>query len=125
MILDSMKVYQPDLEISNAENWLTSLLSEPHSNSTRAILYRISNKLCSVDFNLKLLSKLMEGVTIHRNSKLRDQSHMGLFNLGCICYINSTIQQLFMIEPFRNAIIATYLPDADQTYFYHFQHLMY
>lgn len=40
---------------------------------------------------------MMRGITIKKNSKYRPGSRMGIFNLGCICYINSTIQQLFMI----------------------------
>ena len=32
---------------------------------------------------------------------------MGMFNLGATCYINSVIQQLQMVEPFRMGIIGT------------------
>jgi uncharacterized UBP type Zn finger protein len=31
--------------------------------------------------------------------------YVGLKNLGCICYINSFLQQIFMIPDFRNAIL--------------------
>ncbi len=31
---------------------------------------------------------------------------VGLKNLGCICYINSMMQQFFMISPFRNALVS-------------------
>ncbi len=30
---------------------------------------------------------------------------VGLENLGCICYMNATIQQLFMIPAFRKAVL--------------------
>ena len=30
--------------------------------------------------------------------------YMGLINPGCICYMNSLLQQLFMIEDFRNEV---------------------
>ena len=47
-LLDSIKIYQPDIKISNAENWLNPLYEQPHCNSTSAAIYRISNKLCPV-----------------------------------------------------------------------------
>ena len=40
--------------------------------------------------------------TAHERSPL---GFVGLKNLGCICYINSMLQQFFMISPFRSAMI--------------------
>lgn len=34
------------------------------------------------------------------------QQYCGLINPGCICYMNSLLQQLFMIDDFRNGILA-------------------
>lgn len=67
----------------------------------------------------------MLGISINRNSKLKNQQHVGLFNLGCICYINSTIQQLFMIPSFRRGIIEANLSSDPTTYFYQFQYMIY
>jgi len=39
----------------------------------------------------------------HERSSL---GYTGLKNLGCICYINSMLQQFFLIAPFRNAIVS-------------------
>ena len=33
--------------------------------------------------------------------------YVGLKNLGCICYMNSILQQMYMVPPFRNAIISS------------------
>ena len=37
------------------------------------------------------------GIKLNKTSIIRGNKHMGLYNLACICYINSTLQQLFMI----------------------------
>lgn len=41
--------------------------------------------------------------------------YAGLKNLGCICYMNSTLQQFFMIKGFREGILSFVDPDAEQT----------
>lgn len=38
------------------------------------------------------------------NTSNSKHHYMGLINPGCICYMNSLLQQLFMIEDFRNEI---------------------
>ena len=124
-MLDSIKLYQPDIEIKDPQNWLKPLYSQPHSDGTSAAIYRISNKLCPVSFNLEMISDLMQGLTLHKNSTLRNQGKMGLFNLGAICYINSTIQQLFMIRPFREAILSISVDVSPESYFYQFQYMLY
>jgi ubiquitin C-terminal hydrolase len=35
------------------------------------------------------------------NSSERVQKYVGIRNLGCICYMNSMLQQFFMIPSFR------------------------
>ena len=36
--------------------------------------------------------------------------YVGLRNFGCTCYMNSLIQQLFMIPEFRRGILSERLP---------------
>ena len=38
--------------------------------------------------------------------------YVGLRNLGCICYMNSLMQQFFMIEPFRYGILSVPLGET-------------
>jgi len=40
--------------------------------------------------------------------------YVGLKNLGCICYMNSLNQQLFMIPGFRNDILSISDPNNDK-----------
>ena len=62
----------------------------------------------------KHLSKLEESIieynpdSIIRNSEI---NYIGLKNLSSICYMNSVLQQLFMIPFFRNAILSLPIPE--------------
>ena len=78
---------------------------------------------CSkVELVLKLL-KILSSISPSKsnfpqnstNSKVKSKSkkepkkcgYVGLKNLGCICYMNSILQQMYMVPPFRNAIISS------------------
>lgn len=64
--------------------------------NTAELLEKISWRTANFkDWNLRL--------TV---SEKRKTKYSGLVNLGCICYMNSVFQQLFMIDKFRNHIIA-------------------
>lgn len=39
------------------------------------------------------------------SSKSRVQQHLGIVNLGCICYMISMLQQLFMVPEFRYQLL--------------------
>ena len=124
-LLNTIKIYQPEIYIS-PDNFIKLLNQKCYNNQTRNALYQISNKICDVEYNLNVLKEVMNGIKVSKNSIVRGQKHMGLFNLGCICYINSTIQQLFMIEAFRHAIISITVPSlSPKEYFYQFQYIIY
>lgn len=38
--------------------------------------------------------------------------YVGLRNLGCICYMNALMQQLFMVEPFRYGVLSIPIGEA-------------
>ena len=74
-----------------------------------------------VDLILKLLQILssfnsLKNARINSsNNKTKSKSkkeprkcgYVGLKNLGCICYMNSILQQMYMVPPFRYAIISS------------------
>lgn len=41
--------------------------------------------------------------------------YVGIKNLGCICYMNSLMQQFFMIKKFRNGILSIQDPNKDES----------
>ena len=87
------------------------------SEATREIAYKIVISLAKYNLNVwidlletKILpigDKVTELDTWATSPNIYERSNLGyigLKNLGCICYINSMLQQFFMISPFRNAI---------------------
>ena len=50
--------------------------------------------------------------------------YVGIRNLGCTCYMNSMLQQLFMIETFRNGLLSCQSPNDPDTPLYQLQKIM-
>lgn len=44
-------------------------------------------------------------ITTNDKQEKSSTGYVGLKNIGCICYMNSIMQQLFMITPFRKAML--------------------
>ena len=44
-------------------------------------------------------------ITTNDKQEKSSTGYVGLKNIGCICYMNSILQQLFMITPFRKAML--------------------
>jgi ubiquitin carboxyl-terminal hydrolase 9/24 len=40
------------------------------------------------------------------DSEKSSTGYVGIKNLGCICYMNSLFQQLFMVQSFRNDLLS-------------------
>jgi ubiquitin C-terminal hydrolase len=45
-----------------------------------------------------------------QSSFSKTTKYVGLYNLGCTCYMNSMLQQFFMAGELRNAILSVQLP---------------
>lgn len=48
------------------------------------------------------------------DSEKSSTGYVGIKNLGCICYMNSLFQQLFMIQSFRNDLLSVKDPNSDK-----------
>ena len=59
---------------------------------------------------LTYLNTFIRQVNPKQNSTPRTINYSGLNNLGCICYMNSMLQQFFMTTELRNAILGIQLP---------------
>jgi ubiquitin C-terminal hydrolase len=52
-----------------------------------------------------LLTSIMDNLPAKMRKPSTKDSMVGLYNMGCICYINAMLQMLNSIEPFRNGIM--------------------
>jgi uncharacterized UBP type Zn finger protein len=48
------------------------------------------------------------------DSEKSSTGYVGIKNLGCICYMNSLFQQLFMVSNFRNDLLSVKDPNSSQ-----------
>ena len=67
----------------------------------------------------EIISKLLKFITskkkksfYHQNNVKKQKcpricNHVGLKNIGCICYVNSILQQMYMVPSFRYAIMSS------------------
>ena len=107
------------------EEPLKQLSPKCSSSSSQEITYEILTLLCQnddKDFSLKLIQEIVTVLTKYHTlgfwkTHLKEDwlislyddiknEFVGLKNLGAICYINSIIQQLFMIGEMRNTIMS-------------------
>lgn len=86
---------------------------------TRKAALGLALLMCSYSpENFELVFKNVKNNQTHLQATEQDAdinikpSHgfVGLKNLGCTCYINSLLQQFYMIKQFRNALLNTPIP---------------
>ena len=106
-------------------------LDFPHakciSDSSQEIIYKTMNTLCKEDATLtkKIIDILSQyhlaGFWKNKHtsnwkinlSKDEKSNFVGLKNMGCTCYMNSILQQFFMIKELRETILG-FEPDIEQ-----------
>jgi len=80
-------------DFSDNNNFITPKnLSRQNSNNNNYNVSNINKKFASFYYN-------------YNNNCTKSYGHVGLRNLGCICYMNSMLQQFFMVSSFRKAIL--------------------
>lgn len=89
------------------------MLDRTVSQKSREIIYdimlRVDDRLLS-----EYIKVMLESVLPSQECEVRS-NHMGLRNLGATCYINSILQQFFMIEKFRYLILNGPVPEDCKT----------
>ncbi|KAJ6251615.1 ubiquitin carboxyl-terminal hydrolase faf-y-related [Anaeramoeba flamelloides] len=111
------------------------LLPKTKENLTRRAIYNClieltknnSKNFLIVSNLIKIQQKnLILPDTWHYNPRLNSKSklnYLGLRNLGATCYLNSVLQQLFMIPEFRKKILSTPFEKNSQLPLYQLQKL--
>ena len=106
-------------------------IKQPDTNSTKKEIPKEIKEICSqyliecfrFSSNENILNKILSIIKIFSSEKTDEQKsedlmkknksppsfkkhgHVGLKNLGCICYMNSILQQVYMVPTFRYAIM--------------------
>jgi len=65
---------------------------------------KTKNQFYNNNYNQR--NKAFELASKDTTSNLKKFGHVGLKNLGCICYMNSIMQQMYMVPTFRYAIMS-------------------
>jgi len=92
-----------------AFNLLTTLCCDCPKNLTQVLQY-----LTPIHANAAWRTKRISDWNIAPESGDKSiTGYIGLKNLGCICYMNSLMQQFYMIPSFRNDILAVVDPKKD------------
>ena len=92
-LIDGNAHYSAEYFINNAQH-LSSLLTSLDTSSSPSLQH-------------ETLSTYYKELMYHQpdTPRGRSEGYVGLKNLGCICYMNSIMQQLYMVPTFRYAIL--------------------
>jgi ubiquitin C-terminal hydrolase len=109
-VMHSTLQKQPDLILpSSYQSTLLKILHTTVNHELRRVLYSML-LLTDPQGILTYLNSFIREVNPKLNSLPRTINYTGLYNLGCICYMNAMMQQFFMTTELRNAILGIPLP---------------
>lgn len=95
---------------------LVKELTYDNQESTRVLVDYMRQTIYSSNVSWHWRTARGSDWTITANDKQERSvtGYVGLKNIGCICYMNSIMQQLFMITPFRKAMLEVEDQNAHQ-----------
>lgn len=102
--MNTILVVVPNINITaEIQQTLIEKLHQTLFPSTRETLYNLLLKT-DVSGLFKYLSDFIQLVEPKKPSSIRNY-FVGLYNLGCICYMNAILQQFYMTPEFRYALL--------------------
>ena len=127
-LISNIKDYPTDSKFLKMEN-LDELINDINLVIKNKNKEEISQKIYDILYNFILeclnnsieplfISKLLNLISINNESKYFQKNdshkpkipksfdHVGLKNIGCVCYMNSILQQMYMVPSFRYAIMS-------------------
>lgn len=109
-VMHSTLQKQPELSVpASYQATLLKILHGTVNHDLRRVLYSmllLTDPQGLVDY----LNTFVRLINPKQNGLPRITKHGGLYNLGCICYMNSMLQQFSMTPELRNAILGMRLP---------------
>lgn len=97
-----------------------STLESP-SNTMFDCFSNVVKQLDAMSIQISSQIKYQFGLQVAHDLKRPNIDFAGLKNQGCTCYLNSLLQQLFMCDSFRKAVMLTPLKAQHRTYGWHIE----
>jgi ubiquitin C-terminal hydrolase len=105
-------ILQKQPTIQRPDSYQASLLRLLHgtvNHDLRKVLYSMLLQTESLGL-VTYVRDLVKMINPKQSSSPKTTKYVGLYNLGCICYMNSMLQQFYMTDELRNAILSVQLP---------------
>ena len=93
-----------DKVTTNFKNFIIACLEE---NSNVEFIKKLLKILSTISSNKNNRQSIIQQSKNYSHKEPKKCGYVGLKNIGCICYMNSILQQMYMVPPFRNAIISS------------------
>jgi ubiquitin C-terminal hydrolase len=106
---------------------LLALCSNCNKDTIQAQTHTDQNSQDLVNKLYRLHAERRTGTTVDTDSERKNSKYVGLRNFGCTCYMNSLMQQLYMMPHVRNGILEAAIQEQEpleDSLLYQFQFLL-